>query len=136
MMTKLQFSDLRDIKRGRGRGGWLAESFTVMGSLPVSFMLESRTFISQKDLGISTASAACPPNRHVLSTKCWLCSGVLGSPLLVELMNIADMELLGVKNPEGKGDLLAFHPSGHGGLCSVMVQAEKSRLSVSFHLKL
>lgn len=64
MMTKLQFSDLRDIKRGRGRGGWLAESFTVMGSLPVSFMLESRTFISQKELGISTASAACPANRH------------------------------------------------------------------------
>lgn len=71
MMTKLQFSDLRDIKRGRGRGrgGWLAESFTVMGSLPVSFMLESRTFISQKELGISTASAACPANRHVLSTN-------------------------------------------------------------------
>lgn len=77
-MTKLQFSDLRDIKRGRGRGGCLAESFTVMGSLPVSFMLESRTFISQKELGISTASAACPANRHVLPTDVAACrrSGV------------------------------------------------------------
>ena len=100
-MTKLQCSDLRDIKRGRGRGGWLAESFTVMGSLPVSFMLESRTFISEKELGISTASAACPANRHVLPTDV-VVFGVLGSPLLVALMNIAEMGLLSLKNPEGK----------------------------------
>lgn len=72
-MTKLQFSDLRDIKRGRGRGGWLAESFTVMGSLPVSFMLESRTFISQKELGINTASAAWPANRLVLPADVIMC---------------------------------------------------------------
>lgn len=99
-MTKLQFSDLRDIKRGRGRGGCLAESFTVMGSLPVSFMLESRTFISQKELGISTASAACPANRHVLPTDGGLRVGVLGSPLLVALTNVAEMGPLRLKNPE------------------------------------
>lgn len=92
MMTKLQLSDLRDIKRGRGRGGWLAESFTVMGSLPVSFMLESRTFISQKELGISAASAACPENMS--SRQVWSCVGVVGSPLLVVLTAVAEMGLL------------------------------------------
>lgn len=102
MMTKLQFSDLRDIKTGRGRGSWLAESFTIMGSLPVSFMLESRTFISQKELGLAqllqpALQTECPLH------KCWLCVGVLGSLLLVGLMNIAEMELLAVKNPEGEG---------------------------------
>lgn len=73
MMTKLQFSDLRDIKRGRERGGCLAESFTVMGSLPVSFMLESRTFISPKELGITAASAAAL-QAGTSYPKMWVCA--------------------------------------------------------------